>query len=53
LLLLTNFCISPGREAAMAPVIAGERPNLLARELTSPPEIAEVAKFPEARLFSS
>src|SRR5258708_24121598 len=50
--LLVNFCNRPGMAAAMAPVTAAGKPNLLARVPTRPPVIALVARPPELRLLS-
>jgi hypothetical protein len=45
--LCANFSKIPGIAPAIAPVIAGERPNLLPNEDTTPPAIAPVKGLPE------
>src|SRR5580765_5256801 len=53
LALFTNFCNKPGNAPAIAPVIIGDKPNLLARLPTNPPSIALVRGLPDEIPFLS
>ena len=49
--LLANFCKIPGRIPAMAPPIAGDKPNLLVKVPTSPPSIPLASGLPDVIPF--